>query len=308
MLEIFTLTLNQLSTMFLFMVIGFIMKKTKTGGEEVSKVLSSLLVNLFLPAMFFLSFQKNFNIKNLSENLSLLLFGTVVLIISFVIAKIFSKLLAQTPLQKDVYMYSLLIPNIGYMGYPIMRAVFGEQMLFYMMMFSIPFQITIYTYGNYILNPNRQLSVKRLLNPIMIALIFGIVFGIAQINFPGFLTGALKSAEGCMSPSAMILTGFVLGATPIKPIFKDIRLFIASILRGIIIPGAFLAVMILLKLDKTFIISATVLLSMPFGLNSVVFPEAYGGDSLTGAKATFVSNILSMITIPVMFAILTLYV
>ncbi len=308
MFETLNLTLNQLGNMFLFMIIGFIMRKKKIGGDDVSKVLSSLLVNLFLPAMFFLNFLENFNLKNLSENMYLLLFGILVLAISFVPAKIFSKLLAKNNLQKDVYMYSLLIPNLGYMGYPLMEAVFGEQMLFFMMMFAIPYQFTIYTYGMYILNPNRSFTAKKLLNPIIIALILGMIFGIAEIKLPTFLMKALTSAESCMSPSAMILTGFVLGATPIKPIFKDIRLFVTAFLRGIIIPIAFFAVMMLLKVDTIFVTVAIVTLAMPLGLNSVVFPEAYGGDSLTGAKATFMSNILSIITIPIMFGILGLYV
>jgi predicted permease len=192
------------------------------------------------------------------------------------------------------------------MGYPMMEAVFGTQMQFNMMMFAIPYQIVIYTYGMYILNPNRQLNVKKLLNPIIISLILGMAAGLLQIKLPAFLLGTLESAKNCMSPSAMILTGFVLAATPIKPIFTDIRLFVGAILRGVIIPLAFLAVMLLLKLPSLYIIVAMVTLSMPMGLNSIVFPEAYGGDSLTGAKSTFMSNVVSIVTIPLMFALLGL--
>lgn len=307
-MDIFLLTVNQLANMFLFLVIGFIMRKKNIGGDGVSKTLSTLLVDVFLPAMFILNFRDNFTVENISGNFSLLLCGVCVLLISIIPAKIFSKMLAKTPLQKDVYMYSLLIPNLGYMGYPLMEAVFGQQMLFYMMMFAIPYQLTIYTYGMYILNPNREMSLKKVLNPIMISLVIGMIAGLCKLRFPDFLEKAMSGASGCMSPSAMILTGFVLGGTKIKPIFTDIRLFIAALLRGIVIPGVFLLAMLALHIDKVFIIVATVLLSMPMGLNSIVFPEAYGGDSLTGAKATFMSNLVSIITIPAMFALLGAFV
>jgi len=307
-MDIFLLTVNQLANMFLFLIIGFIMRKKKIGGDGVSKTLSALLVNVFLPAMFILNFRDNFTVENITGNFKLLLCGLCVLLISIIPAKIFSKLLAKTPLQKDVYMYSLLIPNLGYMGYPLMEAVFGVQMQFYMMMFAIPYQLTIYTYGMYILNPNRELSLKKVLNPIMISLVIGMVSGLFKLRFPEFIEKAFSGASDCMSPSAMILTGFVLGGTEIKPLFTDIRLFIAALLRGVVIPGVFLLVMLLLQLDSVYIIVATVLLSMPMGLNSIVFPEAYGGDSLTGAKATFMSNLVSIITIPAMFALLGIFV
>lgn len=306
MSEVFILTIEQLANMFIFIILGFIMRKAKIGGEGVSKALSALLVNIFLPAMFFLNFKSNFTVKNLSENLYLVLFGIAVIAVSFFPAKFFSKLLAKNNLQRDVYMYSLLIPNMGYMGYPMMEAVFGTQMQFYMMMFAIPYQIVIYTYGMYILNPNREISLKKLLNPIMISLVLGMLAGLLKINLPKFLYTALESAKNCMAPSAMILTGFVLAATPIKPIFTDIRLFVGAILRGVIIPLVFLGIMLLLKLPDMYIIVAMVTLSMPMGLNSIVFPEAYGGDSLTGAKSTFMSNVVSIVTIPVMFALLGL--
>lgn len=303
-MEVFTLTITQLANMFIFLIIGFIMRKKEIGGEGVSKTLSALLVNVFLPAMFILNFRDNFTVKNISENLYMLLAGTLVLLISIIPAKIFSRLLARDNLQKDVYMYSLLIPNLGYMGYPLMQAVFGNEMQFNMMMFAIPYQLTIYTYGMYILNPNRDLSMKRLLNPILIALFVGMILGLTQIPVPKFLLNTMDSAQGCMAPSAMILTGFVLGKTDFKPLFKDARLFFAALLRGFIIPIVFLICMMLLKVPSVYIIVSTVLLSMPMGLNSIVFPEAYGGDSLTGAKSAFVSNLISIVSIPVMFTIL----
>ena len=40
------------------------------------------------------------------------------------------------------------------------------------------------------------------------------------------------------------------------------------------------------------------------GLNTVVFPEAYGGDPETGASMTLVSHTLCVITIPLLYALM----
>lgn len=44
--------------------------------------------------------------------------------------------------------------------------------------------------------------------------------------------------------------------------------------------------------------------AMPLGLNTVVFPAAYGGDTTPGASMALISHLMSIITIPIMFAVL----
>ncbi len=307
MFDTFILTVNQLINMFTFMAVGFFMRKKKIGGEGVSAALSALLVNIFLPALVFLNFSENFRIKDIAENITFLWFGIGSIAVTFFVAKGLSKIFAKNQMQKDVYMYSFLIPNLGYMGYPLVEAVFGEQALFYMLVFVIPYNIMIYTYGMYILNPNREFSIKKLLNPSIIAMILGIIAGIFEVNVPGVVKDVLTSAKGCMSPSAMILTGFVLASAPVKPLLKDAKLYAAALLRGIVIPGVALILLLLCGAPKMCILIVVATLSLPMGLNSVVFPEAYGGDGLTGAKTSYVSNMLCLITLPVMFALIGLF-
>ena len=41
----------------------------------------------------------------------------------------------------------------------------------------------------------------------------------------------------------------------------------------------------------------------PLGLNTIVYPAAYGGDTKTGASMTMISHVLSVITIPLMYLV-----
>lgn len=67
--------------------------------------------------------------------------------------------------------------------------------------------------------------------------------------------------------------------------------------------AAVMAVLLLLKTDKDIIRVALCATAMPLGLNTVVFPAAYGGDTTPGAGMALVSHLISVITIPVMFSI-----
>ncbi len=307
MIETFSATVNQVLTMFVFMLLGYLFKKKNIGGDGVGSALSAVVVNISLPALSFYTFSQNFNISAISSHMPFLIAGMITMIATFFISKGLAKMFAKDGLQQDIYMYSFLIPNIGYMGYPIVAAVFGDGALLSMMIYTIPFNIMIYTYGIYILNPNREWSIKKILNPNIIAIIIGIAFGLSGMRLPVLAENIVVSAKACMSPLAMILTGFVLASIPLKPVFLDMKSYIAAFIRAVIIPMSAFLLLLLFDILGMLMIIIVATLSMPFGLNIVVFPEAFGGDSKTGAKTCFISNIMSIITIPVVFSIISVF-
>ena len=304
MLNIFTLTITQLINMFFFMVVGYVMRKRKIGGEGVGTVLSSLLVNLFCPAITFSSMSEWFHLSELAENITFVWAACVTLLLTFPVANVLGRWFGKTGMEKDIYTYGFLFSNTGYIGTPLVEAVFGSQVLFYYMLFLIPYTIVTYTYGLYILNPKRELSWKRILNPNMIAMILGILVGMTEVKLPAVITSIVYSAKGCMSVSAMILTGFVLGVMPIRSILKEGKLYLTALVRCVFIPVAGLLICYWLKVDAKIMTIICTALAMPMGLNSVVFAESFGGDSKLGAKTSFMTNLLCIITIPIVFALL----
>ena len=42
---------------------------------------------------------------------------------------------------------------------------------------------------------------------------------------------------------------------------------------------------------------------MPLGLNTIVIPAAYGGDTRIGASCALISSVLAVVTIPVLFLV-----
>ena len=65
--------------------------------------------------------------------------------------------------------------------------------------------------------------------------------------------------------------------------------------------------MLILKLAGTseeIMILSLIAFATPLGLNTIVYPAAYGGDTKPGASMAMVSHILSVITIPVMYLLM----
>ena len=61
-----------------------------------------------------------------------------------------------------------------------------------------------------------------------------------------------------------------------------------------------------IAIDNTAVILLFFAYATPLGLNTIVFPEAYGGDPKTGASMALISHTLCVITIPIMFALISL--
>ena len=99
----------------------------------------------------------------------------------------------------------------------------------------------------------------------------------------------------------MILTGFIVANYSINKLASIKRVYIATFLRLIILPLIFVFALKLFKTNDTIIMLTFCATAMPLGLNTVVFPAAYGGDTTPGASMALISHVLSIITIPIMF-------
>lgn len=305
-MQVFTATLNQMLVLFIFMALGFFLNKKQLLPLDDSVVLSKLETYAFVPCLVFSVFYKYCTVENFKQKWTYMLYGAAVMAVSLPIGIVLAKFFAKDGYLKKIYTYSFAVANFSFMGNAVVLGVFGERVLFDYMIFTLPLNLYVYSIGTASLIPAEKggkLSVKTFVNPIFIALILGAVCGLLSVPLPKFITTAISSAGACMSPLAMLLTGFVIGEYSLKTLASDKKVYLASVIRLIILPSAFMAVLLLLKTDKDIIRVALCATAMPLGLNTVVFPAAYGGDTTPGAGMALVSHLISVITIPVMFSI-----
>lgn len=315
-MTIFSTTLNQMMFMAAFLVAGYVLRRKNALPENAATVMSKLENDIILPCMVLNSFISRCTVETLSTKGNLLLWGALTIGVGVVIATPLSKAFSREHDLRGIYMYSLAVSNMGYMGNAIAQAVFGDDVFFDYLIFCIPFTIVIYSWGVSVMTPIQEGKKKKgvngilkavrkqLLSPVSLAMIIGLVLGLTGIPVPSFLMKAFASGGNCMAPIAMLLTGFVIGGYPIKSLLTNKKIYIASFLRLILLP---LLIMLLVKgLGADSSIQTLVLTSvcMPLGLYTVIYPASYGGDTSTGAGMALISHVLSLITIPVMYMIL----
>lgn len=313
MQETFRAALVPMLTMFSCILVGFFLKRRKLVPENAGTVLSRLETCALVPALSLNTFSRNCTIEAIQENYLLMGFCIVCVLLSIGIAIPLSKLFAKSGYQRQVYKYALAFANFGFMGNAIVPLLFGEQVLFLYMLFTLPLSICCYSWGISQLIPGSATLrgvLKRVFNPSTVAMLLGAALGLTGVGkmLPGFLSQALSSLGACMGPIAMVLTGMVVGGYTAKELFLNGKVYIASALRLIVLPAILCAVLYFLGADRQTMVLMLMAFATPLGLNTVVYAASYGADTRTGASMAIISHALSVLTIPMMYALVTMLI
>ena len=303
-MSIFNATLNQMLILFFFLLIGYLLKKLKFLPDNAHIVLAKLENYIIIPSLTINTFMTKCTVENLSAKWTYVLYCSVIVVVASAIALSLSGFFAKDKNTINVYRYSFVIANFGFVGFVLVEGLFGTDTLFDYMLFTLPLQVFIYTVGCVWLIPTlNKFSFKSLLNPMFISLIVGAFLGLTGLQLPAFMNAAILSAKSCMSPIAMILSGFVVGGYGIKSLLVKKNVYILTVLRLLAMPLLFYFILKLIGAPADVLLLAICAFAMPLGLNPIIIPSAYGGDTTEAASMALISSVLALITIPIVFAI-----
>ena len=318
-MEVFKLSLQQMLMMFVLIAAGFVLRKKRLLPENANSVMSKLEMMIFLPALTLYSQMTKCTVETFAVHSRLILYGALMtlcaILLSFPLSALFvpnASVSAQRSYQRKVYQYAMSFSNVGFMGNFIILGVWGQDVFFQYSLFTFGMSILANSWGLYILIPkehNASLLSKLkdgLMKPPIIGLVAGVIIGLLDLTrfVPAFCLNALENASACQGPVAMLLAGFVIGGYNFKEIILNKKVYVASFVRLIVLPGLMLCALKLLGIDQGMQILALVAFGTPLGLNTIVFPSAYGGDPKTGASMAMISHTLSVITIPLMYLLM----
>ena len=222
------------------------------------------------------------------------------------LALLFSKIMGRNDLEKRTIVYAFTISNYVYFGYPLIESVFGPELLSDVIVYTIPSAIAANSVFYMILSGQTKFSWKRIFtSPLILAPFIGSALGLSGIKLPTVVAEVLSSCGGCMSPVSMLLMGFILGKLRITEAFTDGRSYIMSLIRMVVIPGIFGVAMYCIGLRGIYFLIPLLVLSMPIGVNIVVFPESCGIDARDNAKTVFLSYILAAGILPLTFSLIS---
>ena len=311
MFETFLTTLEQMLRIFLLLSVGYCLNKFLKLPKATETILSKLITILFLPGLMLYTNVVNFQPEAIASYAGIFLTGAGIcfgcMILSYPLGKLFGK---KDTYAQGVFRYAFSFPNTGAIATPLILAFFGSAGLFQFNLFWLVANVLTYTWGIVQLQPKScQSTLKdtlmKCVNPNTVAMIGGMILGAlgAKEWIPTVLLTTTQEVGNCYVVAGLLLTGFTIADYPIREIIGNIKVYLFALIRLVLIPGFFLALLFLLRLPAEICVIASLVLASPCGMNVVIFPAVYGQDCKTGASMLLVSSLFSVITVPVIYAI-----
>lgn len=309
---------QQMMVLFGMMLVGFFCYKWDWIDDHSYGKLSKIVVNILNPLLVIdgvLGKSRDGSFHNLLTNLVMvILYFVFLIIISIPVVKIIR------PEKENIGVYRLMMifSNVGFMGIPVISALYGSDVIIYIVFYMLGYNFLLYTYGiilarssakpayaeNHNSNGSFKENLKAIINPGTIAGIIAIILFVCKIQVAAPMTSFIKYLSQCVVPFSMILIGASMAQQELKTIFKDVRMYWFLLIRLILIPVIMALCVRNLPIDSQILGVFILMLAMPVGSIVVLVAMEQGADSACCTRGSVISTLLSIITIPVIALLL----
>lgn len=293
---------------------GFVLHKLHILPEQAGTVMSRLVTWLFLPAIMLYTNLLECSVLTLGENIPLVLAGAVLTLVCILLSLVLAPRFApDKPYDQGIVRYAIAFANTGAVGTPLVLAMFGTRGLFQYNLFCFSTLLITYSWGVMQLQPSHERKgglaiIRRLFNPVLVGILLGMVLGVLNGAdwIPPIVVDTIGGVSECYVPVSLLLVGYTVADFPLGRVLGDGRAYMFSLLRLLVIPVSFLLVLRALGAPDIMGVMAALTFACPSGMNVVLYPVSYGQDCRIGASMVLVSSTLSVITLPLVYAITAL--
>ena len=295
--------------LFLLLILGFVLFKCHIFDEYTNKKISSLIVNVASPMLIISSIA---GVEGSNKSIVFLMIGAGILMyIGFIIlGKIINRIFPFPKKDWPVYECMVVFANTGFMGYPVLLDVFGQEAVFYASLIHMAFNFFVYTYAIMCLTKGDdsefKLNFKQLLTPGIILIFVGIFIYLFAIQLPSVLMDTINSVGSLTAPLSMMMIGSSLAVYPIKDSFTDWRSYVFAFVRLMIVPFVTMIMCRLLHIDAYYANITIITNAMPVGSMVLMLATQYNANVKIVTRNIVVSTLLSVITIPIVVATMLL--
>lgn len=295
--------------LFLLLVLGFVLFKCHIFDEYTNKKISALIVNVASPMLIISSIA---GVEGSNKSIVFLMIGAGILMyIGFIIlGKIINRIFPFPKKDWPVYECMVVFANTGFMGYPVLLDVFGQEAVFYASLIHMAFNFFVYTYAIVCLTKGDdsefKLNFKQLLTPGIILIFVGIFIYLFDIQLPSVLMDTINSVGSLTAPLSMMMIGSSLAVYPIKDSFTDWRSYVFAFVRLMIVPFVTMIMCRLLHIDAYYANITIITNAMPVGSMVLMLATQYNANVKIVTRNIIVSTLLSVITIPIVVATMLL--
>ena len=307
-MDLAVITAQQVAELFILIGLGALGAKTGLLRPEGKQTLSNLLVNLVVPAMIINSYRMEFSAEILHNLMAAFALSTLSILLGLIITLLFTARSRDS--RTPIFRFACVFSNAGYMGLPLISALFGSEGLLYASAFFTMFNLLLWTVGYSMVSGSSdpKAVVKSLAHtPAIYAVLVGLAIYLLQIPIPALLAQPISLLGAMNTPLSMLITGMLIAAGDLKSIVCSRPIWKLAAVRMLVIPALCLGAFALLGLFRFGMAAQVVLLleCCPAAAITSVFAVQFGHDEHFAAGSVVLTTLLSILILPLCALVLT---
>lgn len=294
-----------MATLFVIVIVGYMAGKLGYMGGDFDRKLSSLVLNWTCPALI-LSSAMTGELPDRRFILPLLAISVVTYVVLTGVAFWLPRFLTKRKEDEGVVGFAMMFGNVGFMGYPVVASIFGHEAVFYAAVLNVVNTFAVFTVGTVLVTGKTEVEgprfQKKVLygSPMLSAYLTMLIVALQIENIPAFISQPLTMIGNITVPAALLIIGSSMSQLPLKALMGNTTVYVTTVMRLAVVPIAMYFLCMLLGFDPYVVSINTVVIAMPVATYGTILCLKYGRDTSLMAEVTFITTLLSMITIPLL--------
>ena len=283
--------------------VGVLANRLGYMNEDTDRKLSKLILNITIPCMIIAAVTRQESLPDAKVILSVMMVSAMFYLTEFAFAFVVPKLVGGSPEQKGVWRFMLCFPNIGFIGYPVVQALFGDEGFFYAVLLALPFNMLNFTLGPLLLSGKLRFSWRQLLTPCISCSVASLLVALLDLRLPSIVAEMAGLVGDLSVPLSLLVLGSMLAGMSLKSVLGSWRLWVLSFIRLLAEPAALSLVLHMMGVNPLILGVAVAQMAMPAAVNGSMLCLEFGGDAKTMAQSVFITTVVAIATIPVAAAL-----
>ena len=288
------------------MLVGFLGVRRGVLTKAFSRTASFLIVNVFIVGTIFQSVCSGGEGISPAELPHILLMVTLMNTLCYVLGRAALRLFARAGSGAPTELCVGVMNNL-LIGLPILQSLYGPTAVLIAGLTSIPFNLTLYTYGVWRLSAKKRggaLRLKDIFSPSVLATLAALVFFLFSLPVPGAVSRLMSACAGVTMPLSMIVIGVTMGSENLAAALRDRRVYAIALFRLVLAPLAAFLLLRLLTDNALLLKSCVVIAGCPTGIVVPILSLQYGHDASLPSNCVIVTTLLSLVTLPILLLLL----
>jgi predicted permease len=293
---------QSIGPLFLVIFVGMVVSRSKSVDHQWLEILNNYALWVGFPALILVA------LSRLDWNMSiygnLIAWNSVRIVGSMLLVFPAAALLKLKNNTRRTLFLAVSYGNVAYLGIPVLRSAFGDQIVPEATMISAVYVFWLFTLGIFLVEyfgdhkvHLKELLIRLVTNPLLIAVFIGLFIAMNHLKIPKIVMNGLDIFASSVTAVVLFSLGLFMGKQTIGKLKEWLPVLAFSFIILFILPLLFYLILqpfTDLSVSKTWIMEA----AMPMGLTAYALCLKYKLNTEFASRVVVSSTLLALISLP----------